>query len=43
MADALCTCGQARAKGGELPGLYNAFVHIDLNLGLIRRILYQVS
>lgn len=33
---------QARANGGELPGIYAASVHVDLNLGLIGRALYKV-
>lgn len=33
---------QARANGGELPGIYKASVHIDLSLGLIGRALYKV-
>lgn len=32
---------QARSKG-ELPRLYSAVVHADLNLGPIRRLLYWV-
>ncbi|CAL8462956.1 g2490 [Coccomyxa elongata] len=32
----------ARANGGELPGIYSAYVHIDLNLGLVGRALYKI-
>ena len=33
---------QPRSKG-ELPRLYPADVHVDLNLGLIRRLLFWVE
>ncbi|BDA48048.1 probable seipin [Coccomyxa sp. Obi] len=32
----------ARANGGELPGIYSAYVHIDLKLGLVGRALYKI-
>lgn len=34
---------QARAGGGRLPQLYEATVHLQLRLGLVSRLLSQVS